>query len=381
MNRVKLFVLCLLAFVAAANSLFAGFPCEVVDCHNRKILLENEPKRIVIAGRAGFMITNAAFFFKTAPDKLISYSKSLKLVNNDRFYQMVDPGFATRIFNDFETGIEELAAMKPDLVLLRDFERQKYERSLAQLGIECAFFSLEDPTKYSGEIETLSLVFGESARGAEIAGFYRTWQERITGRLRKYKNSFPDVLHVYPANESGVVSHHVTTPPEAVAPRVLHLYHSSKGGAVSFNVAPAHWAQTWLVEQAGGVAVWKETGIGNGWQQIGFDQIAAWQPEFVTIVAYGGDASQAKQLLLNDPLWAEMAAVKQKKLLAFPEDFVSWDQPDSRWILGLCWLAAVLNPEIPELKTDMHELHSSFFALYGLTAEQISEIAVRGDYF
>ncbi|KAF1081754.1 MAG: hypothetical protein GQF41_2094 [Candidatus Rifleibacterium amylolyticum] len=355
MNRLKLLILSLLVFIATSNAAIAGFPCEVVDCHGRKIVLENAPERIVIAGRAGFMITNAAFFFKTAPAKLISYSKSLKLVNNDRFYQMVDPGFATRIFNDFETGIEELAAMKPDIILLRDFERQKYERSLDQLGIRCAFFSLEDPTKYPAEIETLSSIFAEPARGVEIAGFYRAWQQKIVDRLK----------------DAG----------KKELPRVLHLYHSSKGGAVSFNVAPAHWAQTWLVEQAGGIAVWKEAGIGNGWQQIGFDQIAAWQPEFVTLVAYGGDVSKAKQQLLEDPLWAEMTAVKQHKLFAFPEDFVSWDQPDSRWILGLCWLAAILHPEIPELKSDMHELHRSFFALYGLNADQISDIAVRGDYF
>jgi len=352
---MKLLLLLVLALVSISNCAIAGFPCEVVDCHGRKVMLEQEPKRIVIAGRAGFMITNAAFFFKTAPDKLISYSKSLKLVNNDKFYQMVDPGFATRIFNDFETGIEELAAMKPDIILLRDFERQKYERSLDQLGIRCAFFSLEDPTKYPAEIETLSLIFGEPARGAEIADFYRNWQQKIVARLKAADKK--------------------------VLPRVLHLYHSSKGGAVSFNVAPAHWAQTWLVEQAGGVAVWKEAGIGNGWQQIGFDQIAAWQPEYVFVTSYGSDVVMAKQHLLKDPLWAEMAAVRQGKLYAFPEDFVCWDQPDSRWILGLCWLSAMLWPEIPELRTDMHELYQSFFALYGLTPEQIKKIEIRGDYF
>lgn len=381
MKLVKYGLLVIFFVTACAQIVWATFPCEVVDCHGRKIVLEQEPKRIVIAGRTGFMITNAAFFFKTAPDKLISYSKSLKLVNNDKFYQMVDPGFASRIFNDFETGIEELAAMKPDLILLRDFERQKYERSLEQLGIRCAFFSLEDPTKYPAEIETLSIIFGEPARGAEIARFYLGWQQRIAGRLRKYKSAFPDVLHVYPADKSGAVAHHVTTPPEAAPPRVLHLYYSAKGGAVSFNVAPSRWIQTWLVEQAGARAVWKEAGIGNGWQQIGFDQIAAWQPEYVFVTSYGSDVVMAKQHLLKDPLWAEMAAVRQGKLYAFPEDFVCWDQPDSRWILGLCWLSAMLWPEIPELRTDMHELYQSFFALYGLTPEQIKTIDIRGDYF
>ncbi|HAE38862.1 MAG TPA: hypothetical protein DCG57_09520 [Candidatus Riflebacteria bacterium] len=381
MKTVKLFVLFLLMLATTSSLAFAAFPCEVIDCHGRKVLLAQEPKRIVIAGRAGFMITNAAFFFRTAPDKLVSYSRSLQLVNNDRFYQMVDPGFASRIFNDFETSIEELAAMKPDIILLRGFERQKYERSFDSLGIKVAFFSLENPASHTSEIETLGKIFGEAGRGIEIAEFYRSWQKKIAARLLKYKVSNPQVLHIYPSSESGAVSHHLTTPPAARTPRVLHLYYSEKGGAVSFNVSPASWIQAWLVEQAGGEAIWKDAGVGSGWQQIGFDQIAAWQPEFVLVTSYGSDVEKARDKLLKDPLWAEMAAVKKQKMYAFPEDYVSWDQPDSRWILGLCWLAATLRPEIPELRTDMHELYQSFFALYGLTPEQIGAIEIRGDYF
>ena len=381
MKLVKFVFLLILLSLAGAEMLLANFPCEITDCVGRKIVFASAPQRIIIAGRAGFMITNAAFFFRTAQDKLVSYSKSLKMVNSDPFYQMVDPGYAGRIFNDFETGIEELASMKPDVILLRDFERQKYERSFEQLGIKVVFFSLEDPASYVREVETLGAIFGEAIRGAEIAEFYRSWQKKITDRLRTYKSKFPQVLHVYPSSEGGAVSHHLSTPLQAQSPRVLHVYYSEKGGSVSFNVSPAQWIQAWLVEQAGGIAVWKEAGIGSGWQQTGFDQIAAWQPEFVFVTSYGSDVDRAKELLSKDPLWAEMVAVKQQKLFAIPEDFVCWDQPDSRWILGLCWFSAILNPDIAELRTDMHELFSSFFALYGLTPEQIGQIKIRGDYF
>lgn len=381
MKHFKYLFLLLLVMVACGQVARASFPCEVIDCHGRKVPFAKEPKRIVIAGRAGFMITNAAFFFKTAPEKLVSYSKSLKLVNNDRFYKMVDPGYDKKIFNDFETGVEELAAMKPDVILMRAFERQKYERTFEQLGIKVFFLNLEDPDGYVEELEALAAVFGESARGAEIADFYRSWQKKVADRLLTHRARYPQVLHVYPSTEKGKISHHVTTPAEVRRPKVLHLYYSAKGGAVSFNVAPADWIQTWLVDQAGGLPVWKTAGIGNGWQQVGFDQIAAWKPEFVTLTAYGGDVVKAKELLSKDPLWAEMSAVKQNQLFAFPEDFVCWDQPDSRWILGLCWLAATINPNIPELKTDMHKLYQEFFALYGLSPEQIAQITVRGDFF
>ena len=355
MKGCKRLVLLLILWLAQAGALLADFPCSITDCLGREVNFAQAPGRVLIAGRAGFMITNAAFFFKTASAKLISYSKNFQLKDADRLYQMLDPKFSMRCFNDHETSIEELAAMQPDLVLVRNFERQKFERSLEQLGIPVIFFSLEDPATYLKEIETLGVIFGETERGAEVAAFYRSWQQKIAARLA----ASPKTRH----------------------PQVLHLYYSEKGGAVSFNVSPAHWIQAWLVEQAGGEAVWKSAGAGKGWQQISFDQIAAWQPEFVFVSSYSGDVDKAKERLCSDPLWVEMSAVKQQKLFAFPEDFICWDQPDSRWILGLCWLAAILNPEIAELRTDMHELYQGFFALYGFSPEQIKGITMHGDHF
>lgn len=379
MKLVKHFILLLLLGLSGSQVVLADFPCEIVDCEGRTVSFITAPERILIAGRAGFMITNAAFFFKTAPAKLVSYSKSLKHVNNDRFYQMVDPDFANRAFNDYETSIEQLAAMRPDVILLRNYERQKYERNLEQLGIRVVFFNLENPASYIEEIKTLGTIFGEAQRGADIAEFYCNWQKKISARPLAKKT--PKVLHIYPSTDGKGVSHHLTTPAPVKSPRVLHVYYSEKGGAVAFNIAPASWVQTWLVEQAGGIAVWKEAGIGNGWQQVGFDQIAAWKPELIFVTSYGGDVEKAKEFLSKDLLWSEMAAVKQNKLFAFPEDFVAWDQPDSRWILGLCWLSATLHPDIAELRTDMHELFHSFFELYGLSPEQIGQIKIRGDYF
>jgi iron complex transport system substrate-binding protein len=38
--------------------------------------------------------------------------------------------------------------------------------------------------------------------------------------------------------------------------------------------------------------------------------------------------------------------VKEGKVYGFPQDFYSWDQPDTRWILGLTWLAKKLQPAL-----------------------------------
>ena len=72
----------------------------------------------------------------------------------------------------------------------------------------------------------------------------------------------------------------------------------------------------------------------------------------------------------NSTEWQELNAVKNNKLKAFPVDFYSWDQPDSRWILGLNWLAKQIHPE-QFADLNIIEMTRSFFKdLYFLTDEQ-----------
>jgi ABC-type Fe3+-hydroxamate transport system, periplasmic component len=86
--------------------------------------------------------------------------------------------------------------------------------------------------------------------------------------------------------------------------------------------------------------------------------------------------------LKSDPQWQELRAVKQNHLYGFPADFYSWDQSDSRWILGLSWLAAQLHPQSFPQYDALAEVRQFYQQMYGLNAEFVaSEIqpAFRGD--
>ena len=48
-----------------------------------------------------------------------------------------------------------------------------------------------------------------------------------------------------------------------------------------------------------------------GWQQIGFEQIAAWNPDVILLVSYHTPVDEVKASLLSDPKWRELEAVKQ----------------------------------------------------------------------
>ncbi len=324
---------------------------EIIDSRGNSVLLPGLPERIVITGRAGFMISNLAFFFKSAAPRLISYSRSLQFQSSDRFYQLLDSKFSERPeINSHNNSVEELAALKPDLILAREVERNRLENGLKQLGLKAIFFDLEDPKLFFKEIENLGKIFGETDKAREVIKFFSDWQKRIADRL-----------------------------PVKAKPRVFHLFYSEREGSVSFSVSPPSWIQARMVKEAGGDPVWVDAGADRGWKKVGFEQIAAWNPDYIVVTSYFSDVEASVASLKQDKLWQKLRAVNKGRLLAFPEDYVCWDQPDSRWILGQCWLAMVLNPEIVELKSDMAEIFKQFFKLYNLTDEQIREIQIRGD--
>lgn len=57
-------------------------------------------------------------------------------------------------------------------------------------------------------------------------------------------------------------------------------------------------------------------------------------------------------------------------MYAFPGDYLSWDQPDPRWILALQWLASRIQPE----RTATLDIHEEFFSFYQELYELESEV-------
>jgi iron complex transport system substrate-binding protein len=53
-------------------------------------------------------------------------------------------------------------------------------------------------------------------------------------------------------------------------------------------------------------------------------------------------------------------------MFGFASDLYSWDQPDTRWGLGLLWLASKIHPDLfPDLDMQ-HEAQVFYQELYGM---------------
>jgi len=326
----------------------------LTDGLGRKILLDELPERVVIAGRAAQLILHAAFFFDEADSRVVAMEQRTQ--RGASMVPLVDSAYADTLQLERDASAEAIAAADPDVVLLKSYLADSLGAPLEALGLATIYLDLETPEQFFRDVRVLGAIFGNPERAEEVLAFY---QERLD-----------------------LVSRAVATIPADERPRVLLLQYTGRGGEVAVNVPPASWLQTTLVKLAGGEPVWLDA-AGSSWTVIGLEQIAAWDPDYVFVIYYGGNPTPAAEALRADSGWGALRAVREGHLLGFPGDFVSWDQPDPRWILGLEWLANRLLPEGSFSFNARSEMQAFYEELYGLdqTAFETEVLPLlNGDY-
>jgi iron complex transport system substrate-binding protein len=356
-----LFTLLLLSvLVSLPTTLFAtgtpetpDTPRTVTDALGREVSVPTSPERIVTAGRAVLMIADVLYAFEDAPDRLVAVGR----INQGRgnFLPAIDPNYGEKTILAHNVGPEQIAAENPDLVIMKTFMREPLGRRVEALGIPVIYVELETPEQYQRDIRMLGTVLNEPERAEELTRWYRLQVSQVEDQTRLI--------------------------PDRRRPSTLLIYYRRSDGEVSFQVPPTGWIQTELVERAGGTPVWRGAAQ-NGWGTVSFEQIAAWNPDEIMLVSYDGDAEEIRDELAAEPRWQELFAVREDRFHAFPMDFYSWDQPDTRWILGLQWIARTLHPELfsrTEMDTHLREFYRQVYGLTDEEYESIIEPLLAGD--
>jgi iron complex transport system substrate-binding protein len=326
------------AFATETDSSFT-----ITDALGRKLDFEQPPQRVVIAGRASSLLANALYLFPEASQRIVGIENRSQSASP--ILPVIDPNSSDKIFFEKNAGPEQIAPAQPDVVILKSYMAESLGEPLEILGITVVYLDLETPDQFFRDIETLGKLFGNSERAGEVQRYYQQ-------RLDEIQQRTDDIT-------------------EAQKPSVLIIQYSDKGGDVAFKVPPASWLQTTMVELVGGTPIWTEASETGGWAIVNFEQIAAWDPDQIYVIYYPGDASPITEHLKSDPKWQAIQAVQQDQLFAFPGDFLSWDQPDTRWILGLSWLFAKVQPELADGIDITQEINQFYEQLYHLDKETI----------
>lgn len=325
-------------FTTVGENSVAGGSFKVTDALGREITFEKTPQKIVLAGKALFMVADAIYLFPEAGKNIVALGSTAQGTGN--FIPMIDPTFADKISLDNEAGAEQIASAQPDCVIMKSSNAEKLGTPLEELKIPVVYLDFETPDQYQRDLKTLGQIFQNPAKAEEIAAYYQGKVDAISSTL--------------------------STLTDEQKPRTLILYYTDKDGEVAFNVPPMGWMQTFIVQTAGGLPVWEDANPAKGWTKVNLEQIAAWNPDVIFIVAYFNPVDEVIAKLKEDAQWQALDAMKNDKVYGFAKDVYSWDQPDTRWILGLTWAAGKLHPDLfPNL--DITKEAQAFYSdLYGM---------------
>jgi len=315
----------------------------VTDSLGRQVSFAEPPTRIVITGKALIMLVDAVYMFPEAPDRIAALGNAGQGTSN--FIALIDPDYAAKSTLQQDAGPEQIAAVQPDLVILKSYLAETVGKPLEVLNIPVIYVDFETPEQYTRDLAILGQIFQNGTRAQQIAQYYEDKEKEIRDNLQ---------------NVTG-------------KPRVLMLYYTDKDGAVAFNVPPMAWMQTQIVQLAGGQPVWESANPANGWTKVTLEQIAAWDADQIFIISYFKNPSEVVANLKVDLQWRELRAVQQNQFYAFPGDLYSWDQPNVRWVLGLSWLAARLHPDLFPLSDIILEAQLFYQTLYGLDSQFFEE--------
>ncbi len=282
------------------------------------------PARVVMGGRAVTLVADAVYAFPAARSRIVAVGGTDQGIGV--FLETVTPGFSALPSFDRQAGVETYASHRPDLVILKSSLKKTLGAGLETLGIKTAYLSLESPEEYYAELVTIGQIFNDVPRATVLAS------SAAAGRA-------------------------------GAKARVLLVQSAGEG----FEVPPDTWIQTRLVEMAGGVAVWKGSNPGSGWATVGPEQIAAWNPDVLVVVSYKERSDAVAARMASDPRFSGLKAVKSGRIVGFAQDFVSWDQPDTRWGLGLLWLTDVVYPGSMAGYSTVAEARRFFSLFYGFS--------------
>ena len=319
----------------------------VTDALGRELTLNAIPERIVITGKANWLIGHTVYLFPEANGRVVAWEE--RGGNTSDFLTAIYPDFADVIALAEGAAAEQIAPLQPDLVMMKSYLQENLGAPMEEIGLNTFYVSLETPEQFYNEVAQLGILFDNVEHADDIIAFYQNRVADIQSRIAALDaDSFPGVLVIQ---------------------------RTASGEDVAFTVPPITWMQSLEVQLGGGVPVWEEV-AGNGWTAITFEQIAAWDPDVVLVIAFRGDPDALVTELEASPEWQELRAMQEGQVYGFPADFRGWDLPDPRWILGTTWVAQTLHPDLFDDIDMMDEVHAFFTEMYGMTEEQVDSIIV-----
>ena len=278
-----------------------AYPLTLTDQLGRQVTIEKEPETLV----SGYYISTSLLLALGCKDRLIGVeakaeSRSIYRLSAPALLDLPSVGSAK------EFDLEGCAALNPDLVVV-PVKLKDSIPALEELGLTVLAVNPEDQEL----LTQAALLLGKATNTLSAANSLIAFQ---TEQLSLLKDALSKVSapSVYLASNSSLLS--------AAGPE---MYQNS------------------LITNAGGTNAAGEL-TGNYWSEISYEQLLAWDPEYIVLAA---DAGYSLDSVISDSNLAQCRAVKEGHVLQLPNAIEAWDSPVPGSVLGSLWLASSLHPE------------------------------------
>jgi iron complex transport system substrate-binding protein len=210
-------------------------------------------------------------------------------------------------------NLEQIVALKPDLVLLAEINTTELLKQLEDLGLNVYYLS--NPKTLEDMYANLELVAKMTGHEKETASLVESLKTRVTAVQQKVSVS-------------------------SFMPVVFYELDSTDP-AKPYTVGPNTFADL-LISRAGGQNMTSLAGIKDSYPQVSVEQLVSSNPDMILL----GDSmwGVSVESVGQRPGWEKLKAVTASQVYAFDDNLVS--RPGPRLVDGLEALAKLLHPEL-----------------------------------
>ena len=295
---LALLLIVVIATAAACAGAQSG-PGTIMDAAGRQVHLDSAPTRIVS-------------HVPSITETLFALGLGDKLVADDDYSDYPEAAKTKpKIGGYFTPNIEEIVAMKPDLVLTDGYVPELVSK-LDSLNIPVAVINPKDINGILSDIELLGNLTGAQKEAQELTGEMKS---RINAVIFKVA-------------------------PLSYRPSVFYVFDATDP-AKPWTAGPGSFVDS-LITMAGGHNVASNTS--GPWVQFNMEELVNSNPDIILVDSSHGTAAISPDQLKGLPGWQDLKAVKENQIYVIDGDLVNRSGP--RIVDGLEEIAKILHPDL-----------------------------------
>lgn len=326
--------------------LFANINAKTVtDLTGKKVTIKDNPTRIAIVPIPWASLT---YLVDGDSSKIIGMNPSSKEAYDISILKDLAPNMkkvnTAFVDSDFNINYEELALLKPDIVIVWDFQNDAIEK-LAKLKIPAVAIKYGTLENVQEGIKLLGDILNRQEKAQKLINYHKDTNKYLASKTKKLEN--------------------------IKRKKILYLINPQ------LTVSSGNSVTNIMIDMAGGENVAKDITTGGSWSKVTMEQIIKWNPDIIILSNF--DKILPEDIYNNKfegQDWSKISAVKNKKVFKAPIGIYRWDAPSAETPLMIKWIAKVAAPEVfndYNIRKDIKDFYLEFFN-YKLTDEQLNFI-------